>query len=158
MPGSSLHARQTPAGSLFVLTVWLSVAVSVMATVILAGAYGAARTFGGRRFRTRRRSADGLVSTPPQAERDDLVCRFLPDTTLTFVNEAYCQFWGRSRDELLGRSFLDLIPDDSREAVRERIGRVAVEVDSHEHQVIRAMARSAGSDGRTRRSWMRRAG
>jgi PAS domain-containing protein len=27
----------------------------------------------------------------------ELVCRYLPDTTLTFVNEAYCRFFGRPR-------------------------------------------------------------
>jgi PAS domain S-box-containing protein len=36
----------------------------------------------------------------------DLVCRYLPDTTLTFVNDAYCQFFGKTREELLGASFL----------------------------------------------------
>jgi PAS domain S-box-containing protein len=39
----------------------------------------------------------------------DLVCRFLPDATLTYVNEALCRFFRRSRDELLGRKFLDFI-------------------------------------------------
>ncbi|HEU4778573.1 MAG TPA: ATP-binding protein, partial [Steroidobacteraceae bacterium] len=32
----------------------------------------------------------------------ELVCRFTRDTTLTFVNEAYCRFRGKRRDELLG--------------------------------------------------------
>ena len=32
----------------------------------------------------------------------ELVCRFTPDTTLTFVNEAYCRFLGKRRDVLLG--------------------------------------------------------
>ena len=32
----------------------------------------------------------------------ELVCRFTPDLTLTFVNEAYCRFLGKRRDELLG--------------------------------------------------------
>jgi len=46
----------------------------------------------------------------------EAVCRWLPDTTLTYVNEAYCQLLGKSRDELLGRSFLDFI---SVENIRE---------------------------------------
>ncbi len=32
----------------------------------------------------------------------ELVCRFTPDLTLTFVNEAYCRFLGKQRDEVLG--------------------------------------------------------
>jgi PAS domain S-box-containing protein len=32
----------------------------------------------------------------------ELVCRFLPDGTLTFVNDAYCRVLGISREDLLG--------------------------------------------------------
>ena len=41
----------------------------------------------------------------------ELICRFTPDTTLTFVNDAYCRAFGKTRDELLGNSFLELIPE-----------------------------------------------
>jgi len=51
----------------------------------------------------------------------DLICRYLPDTTLTFVNEAYCRYFGRTRAELLGRPFLELIPEPSRAAAREHV-------------------------------------
>ena len=47
----------------------------------------------------------------------DLVCRCLPDTTLTFVNHAYCQMFGRSREELIGRKFLELIPPSTHKTV-----------------------------------------
>jgi PAS domain-containing protein len=30
----------------------------------------------------------------------EMICRFLPDGTLTFVNEAYCRYFGKSRKEL----------------------------------------------------------
>jgi PAS domain S-box-containing protein len=43
----------------------------------------------------------------------DLVCRFLPDTTLTYVNDAYCNFFGKTREELIGTSFLLLRDLDS---------------------------------------------
>jgi PAS domain-containing protein len=29
--------------------------------------------------------------------QSELICRFLPDTTLTFVNDAYCRFWNKTR-------------------------------------------------------------
>jgi len=35
----------------------------------------------------------------------DLICRYKPDGTLTFVNGAYCRFYGRKRSELLGQPF-----------------------------------------------------
>lgn len=46
----------------------------------------------------------------------ELICRFLPDTTLTFVNEAYCHCFGVRRADILGKPFLSLIPDDAHEA------------------------------------------
>jgi diguanylate cyclase (GGDEF)-like protein/PAS domain S-box-containing protein len=48
----------------------------------------------------------------------DLVCRWLPDTTLTFVNEAYCEYFGLSRGESLGKRFESWISEESRMIVR----------------------------------------
>ena len=45
-------------------------------------------------------------------DQTELICRFLPDTTITFVNEAYCKYFNKKRDELLGRSFLQFIPSE----------------------------------------------
>jgi two-component system cell cycle sensor histidine kinase/response regulator CckA len=47
----------------------------------------------------------------------DLMSRYLPDTTLTFVNDAYCQFYGKKRDELIGHSYLSMIAPEFRELV-----------------------------------------
>ena len=44
-------------------------------------------------------------------DQTDLICRFTPDGNLTFVNEAYCRFQGKSRQELLGTSFLQNLPE-----------------------------------------------
>lgn len=30
-------------------------------------------------------------------DQTELICRFLPDCTLTFVNDAYCRYFGKSR-------------------------------------------------------------
>jgi PAS domain S-box-containing protein len=42
-------------------------------------------------------------------DQSELVCRFRPDTMLTFVNDAFCRFFGSSRDALMGRSFVPLL-------------------------------------------------
>ncbi|MFN8529166.1 MAG: PAS domain-containing sensor histidine kinase [Anaerolineae bacterium] len=42
-------------------------------------------------------------------QQTELVCCYLPDGTLTFVNDAYCRFFGLSREELIGRRFADVI-------------------------------------------------
>jgi two-component system, cell cycle sensor histidine kinase and response regulator CckA len=49
----------------------------------------------------------------------DLISRYRPDTTLTFVNDAYCRFYGRTRDELVGRSFLLWVAPEFRQGVLE---------------------------------------
>jgi PAS domain S-box-containing protein len=35
----------------------------------------------------------------------DLICRYLPDGRLTFVNGAYCRFYSAKRSDLIGRQF-----------------------------------------------------
>ncbi len=67
--------------------------------------------------------------------QSDLICRFLPDSTLTFVNDAYCRTWGKTRDELLGTKFIELIPEAERGRVLDRIRQIHAGVDSHEHPV-----------------------
>lgn len=53
--------------------------------------------------------------------QSDLVCRYLPDTTLTFVNEAYCRYFGKQHDELIGSKFIELIPEADRPAALKHI-------------------------------------
>ncbi|MBN2523835.1 MAG: PAS domain S-box protein [Bacteroidales bacterium] len=52
-------------------------------------------------------------------EQVDLVSRYLPDTTLTFVNDAYCKFYGQKREDLIGNSYLFLIAPEFRDLVKE---------------------------------------
>ncbi len=42
-------------------------------------------------------------------DQTDLICRFTPEGTLTFVNGAYCRFHGKTETELLGTNFLQEI-------------------------------------------------
>ncbi len=56
------------------------------------------------------RERERLLASVMETQRE-LVCRYLPDTTLTFVNEAYCRAFGMTRDELLGKKFLELIQE-----------------------------------------------
>src|SRR5688572_26444984 len=74
----------------------------------------------------------GVTMTTPSfsdpgaaGEAPEMVCRYTRDTTLTFVNDAYCRAFGRSREELLGTSFLSLVPEALHAALREQIERVA---------------------------------
>lgn len=50
---------------------------------------------------------------PSLAERQqEFICHFLPDTTLTYVNPAYCAYFRRSREELIGRRFREFMPEE----------------------------------------------
>ena len=67
-----------------------------------------------------------------------LLCRFLPGGEITYVNEAYCKCFARSTDELVGQSFVSLIPEADRETVLATVSALTVDspTQSHEHQVI----------------------
>jgi PAS domain S-box-containing protein len=51
----------------------------------------------------------------------DLICRYTPDTILTYVNDAYCHFFDKTREELLGTSYLIFTAPDQHEAIRTRL-------------------------------------
>lgn len=69
----------------------------------------------------------------------ELICRYLPDTTLTFVNDAYCRYFDKRRDELIGSQFLNLIPQGSREVALKQVQSLIErpKPELHEHEVIR---------------------
>lgn len=41
---------------------------------------------------------------------DALICRFTYNGVLTFVNEKYCKYFNRTRDELIGKNIFEFIP------------------------------------------------
>jgi PAS domain S-box-containing protein len=71
-------------------------------------------------------------------QQSDLVCRYKPDTTLTFVNDAYCRFFGKSRDELIGHRFIELIPQADRPAAMTHVEALLKGGDPrvYEHNVL----------------------
>ncbi len=71
-------------------------------------------------------------------DQTELVCRHLPDGTLTFVNEAYCRYFGRTRDELLGQNLLSLVPRADQAEMCSHFASLgpANPVISHEHRVL----------------------
>lgn len=51
-------------------------------------------------------------------DQTELICRFAPDGKLTFVNEAYCRYFGISRAEALNNSLVPFIPDLKRDIMQ----------------------------------------
>ncbi len=48
-------------------------------------------------------------------DQTDMICRFMPDGALTFVNDAYCRFYARTREQLTGSNFLPHLDAQDRE-------------------------------------------
>jgi two-component system, cell cycle sensor histidine kinase and response regulator CckA len=67
----------------------------------------------------------------------EMICQYLPDTTLTFVNEAYCRSFSQLREELIGTRFLTLVPEPAREAVQQHVDSLLQQprIQQYEHQV-----------------------
>jgi PAS domain S-box-containing protein len=70
--------------------------------------------------------------------QQEMICHYLPDTTLVFVNQAYCRTFGMSEAELIGRKFLEHTPSDYREKLVAIISSLTPQqpVITHEHQAV----------------------
>lgn len=67
-----------------------------------------------------------------------MICRFLPDGTLTFVNSFYCAYFKTSATELIGKNFFQYIPVEDQEKVKKHFLTLTVEkpMVTYSHQVI----------------------
>ncbi len=76
-------------------------------------------------------------------DQTELVCRFTPDTRLTFVNDAFARFFGCGKADLLGSRFLDLVPEEDREDLGAYLAGFNRDRPSNclEHRVLSASGR-----------------
>ncbi|NJP04509.1 MAG: PAS domain S-box protein [Chloroflexaceae bacterium] len=47
-------------------------------------------------------------------DQTELICRFAPDGTLSFVNQAWCRYFGQTETDLIGRTIQSFLPKQSR--------------------------------------------
>jgi PAS domain S-box-containing protein len=82
-----------------------------------------------------------------------LICNYLPGGEISFVNDAYCNYFEKTFDELVGSNFLSLIPVTDQKTVMDNISALTPDspTQSHEHAVI-----SPNGDIRWQR-WINRA-
>ena len=90
----------------------------------------------------RKRAEEGLRRAEAQyhavvESQTELICRYKADGTFTFVNEAYCRYFGKKPEELIGHRFMPLPPED-RENVRKKMASISADnpTVSYEQQVI----------------------
>lgn len=72
-------------------------------------------------------------------DMDALVCTFLPDGTLIYVNRVCCECFQKDRDELVGHSFLDFLPDAAiRQQVLSSYSALSIDqpMETHEQPVL----------------------
>ena len=69
----------------------------------------------------------------------DLICRFLPDTRLTFVNAAYARFFNTTPEELIGKPFIDFLSPSEQAEVWEQLAAFnpAAPARQYEHKTTR---------------------
>jgi PAS domain S-box-containing protein len=78
-------------------------------------------------------------------DQTDMVDRYLPGGIMTFVNRAYCEYFQRQPEELLGTSFLVQMPDGERSRVEQHIASL-----NREKPVATIEVREIASDGTLR--------
>jgi PAS domain S-box-containing protein len=71
-------------------------------------------------------------------DQTELICRFQPDGTLTFANDAYCRYFNKQRSELMGHNFMPVILEEDRELVTQTFSSLSVEqpIVTYEYRVV----------------------
>jgi len=71
-------------------------------------------------------------------DQTEFICRFKPDGTHVFINDAYASYFGKPREELIGEIFRPNIFPGDREMVRKFFASLtpAHPVDNIEHRII----------------------
>lgn len=66
-----------------------------------------------------------LYESVVQSQKE-LICRFKKDTTLTFVNDAYAKVFGMSKEDLIGKKFLDFVPKQEHDRIMNILNEMAI--------------------------------
>mgnify|MGYP001605214304 FL=1 len=122
MAGLAIYSLQTgrgpflksnPAGNLWLVGGYIALVAA--ANLLLAAAAGERR----RAFLNALDHGQRLQLM--LVDQGDLICRFQSDGRLTFVNHAFCEFYGLTEAELLGSDFFRKLPPPEAAALRENL-------------------------------------
>jgi two-component system cell cycle sensor histidine kinase/response regulator CckA len=91
--------------------------------------------------RIRREEEERKSQAPSEtisADLAEMVRRFLPDKTLTFVNDAYCGHHSKRREELIGQSFMPFIHEEDQQRVEKHFTSFNPEAPTKvvEHRIV----------------------
>ena len=70
----------------------------------------------------------------------EAMCRWLPNTSLTYVNEGYRTICGKKRTELIGHKWIEFVPEHSHEMILRYIQSLGnkSQATTFEHELITA--------------------
>ena len=82
-----------------------------------------------RELKHRRRAEKALLESEQRyravvQSQTELICRFLPDGSLTFVNDAYSRCFGKKPAELIGQQVLGQVPQEDLEKVEKHLAAI----------------------------------
>jgi len=71
-------------------------------------------------------------------DQTELICRFLPGGTVTFVNDVYCRYFACRREDIIGESFVKFILEDDQHDVLQKIASLSCEnpVMTYEYRIV----------------------
>lgn len=58
-------------------------------------------------------------------DQTELICRFLADGTFTFVNDAYCRYFGQIAADLVGHTFTPVIAEEDLPLVQQQLSTIS---------------------------------
>jgi PAS domain S-box-containing protein len=72
-------------------------------------------------------------------DQTEFICRFLPDGTHVFVNDAYCRYFGLKREEIIGQRFTPPIPVENQERMKRFFASLTLDhpIATIEHRIIK---------------------
>jgi PAS domain S-box-containing protein len=92
----------------------------------------------------RKKAEDGLRASQARyravvESQTELICRYLPNGTITFANGPYCRYFGKTPEGLIGQNLTQRVPEEDRESVARHFASLSGEnpILTHEHRVIR---------------------
>jgi len=102
---------------------------------------------------SRKMMEEAVIESQEQLEsvlqsQKELICRFKSDTTLTFVNQSYADFFGKKPMDLIGYPWLKLIPGKDHKDIKDHLQKLRKnhrKIVTYQHEVF---------DKEGKRKWM----
>ncbi|OGF48689.1 MAG: hypothetical protein A2231_00915 [Candidatus Firestonebacteria bacterium RIFOXYA2_FULL_40_8] len=71
-------------------------------------------------------------------DQTELICSWMAGGAIIFVNEAFCRYFGKKCEDLIGSGFLPLIYNENRKTIQEYLGKLNRNnpVESHEQRIV----------------------